>query len=349
MADVAAGGLDDLDPYKELELDAGAPAPDVKKAFRRLALLYHPDKQRPGKGVSPAAAAAKYERVQRAYEFLTDERARAAYDAVLKARADAAQRRTQHSAKRQKLVAELEKREKQFTEQRDELADAKRRLAAEIARLRRDSLARQQQERERAAAAARAAAPAGANLAAEHIERTVKARWSRGESGADDYGVERLRAIFEVFGAVEDVVVCTVKKKKGSALIVMATSDAARLASQSLCGDLSNPLLVTMADVSATVDDTTTTAPSHPEANTTTGAAAAAMARPAVPPHTNGHAAAAGGARTAFPIPQAARTAPSVAPTSLKDYENVTLRLMRQAQERQRIIQQMKEQEDEAG
>ena len=33
-----------LDPYKVLELQRGATEKDVKKAFRRLSGIYHPDK-----------------------------------------------------------------------------------------------------------------------------------------------------------------------------------------------------------------------------------------------------------------------------------------------------------------
>lgn len=53
----------------------------------------------------------------------------------------------------------------------------------------------------------------------------------------------RLREVFEKFGGVEDVVIRSTKKKR-SALIVMATKDEAVEATRTLCGDLSNPLLV---------------------------------------------------------------------------------------------------------
>ncbi|KAH0900138.1 LOW QUALITY PROTEIN: hypothetical protein HID58_049706 [Brassica napus] len=55
--------------------------------------------------------------------------------------------------------------------------------------------------------------------------------------------VIQLREVFEKFGGVEDVVIRSTKKKR-SALIVMATKDEAVEATRTLCGDLSNPLLV---------------------------------------------------------------------------------------------------------
>lgn len=77
------------DPYLVLGLaspatDPGAPPPsdaDIRRAFRRLALVKHPDKQR---GKSAAAAAAEFDALQKAYDALCDEAARAAWDEVLR-------------------------------------------------------------------------------------------------------------------------------------------------------------------------------------------------------------------------------------------------------------------------
>jgi curved DNA-binding protein CbpA len=78
------------DPYEVLGLPSpasappGAPPPtdaDIRRAFRRLALVKHPDKAR---GKSAAAAAAEFDALQKAYDALTDGAARAAWDDVLK-------------------------------------------------------------------------------------------------------------------------------------------------------------------------------------------------------------------------------------------------------------------------
>ncbi len=55
------------DHYATLELDSAAGIPEIKKAYRRLALQYHPDKK-PG----DAYAAAQFAAVKEAYEVLTD-------------------------------------------------------------------------------------------------------------------------------------------------------------------------------------------------------------------------------------------------------------------------------------
>jgi len=80
------------DPYTVLGLpspadassDPAAPPPsdaDIRKAFRRLALVLHPDKQH---GKAPAAAAADFDALQKAYDALTDAAARTAWDNVLR-------------------------------------------------------------------------------------------------------------------------------------------------------------------------------------------------------------------------------------------------------------------------
>lgn len=64
------------DYYGILEVPRGATAEEIKKAYRRLAALYHPDKN-PG---DEAAAEKKFKTVGEAYEVLSDERKRKKYD-----------------------------------------------------------------------------------------------------------------------------------------------------------------------------------------------------------------------------------------------------------------------------
>lgn len=63
------------DYYETLGVGRGASADDLKKAYRKLAMQYHPDKN-PG----DKSAEAKFKEINEAYDVLKDDQKRAAYD-----------------------------------------------------------------------------------------------------------------------------------------------------------------------------------------------------------------------------------------------------------------------------
>lgn len=63
------------DFYEVLGVSKSADAAEIKKAFRKLAMKYHPDRNPDDK-----SAEAKFKEVNEAYEVLSDEQKRAAYD-----------------------------------------------------------------------------------------------------------------------------------------------------------------------------------------------------------------------------------------------------------------------------
>ncbi|MDR2153314.1 MAG: molecular chaperone DnaJ [Helicobacteraceae bacterium] len=67
--------MDDFDYYAVLEIDRNATAEEIKRAFRKAALKYHPDKNR-----NNPEAEAKFKRINEAYQVLSDENKRALYD-----------------------------------------------------------------------------------------------------------------------------------------------------------------------------------------------------------------------------------------------------------------------------
>ncbi|MCD8570670.1 MAG: molecular chaperone DnaJ [Alphaproteobacteria bacterium] len=65
----------ETDYYKTLGVDKTASADDIKKAYRKLAMKYHPDQNKDNK-----EAEAKFKEISHAYDVLKDEQKRAAYD-----------------------------------------------------------------------------------------------------------------------------------------------------------------------------------------------------------------------------------------------------------------------------
>jgi molecular chaperone DnaJ len=63
------------DYYETLGVSRNAPEAEIKKAYRRLAMKHHPDRNPDDK-----AAEAKFKEAKEAYEILTDQQKRAAYD-----------------------------------------------------------------------------------------------------------------------------------------------------------------------------------------------------------------------------------------------------------------------------
>lgn len=76
QASNAAGANAADDPYEVLGLDRTASAEDVKAAYRRLALKWHPDRNRD----KQAEAEEQFKRVSKAYSLLSDPQQREVFD-----------------------------------------------------------------------------------------------------------------------------------------------------------------------------------------------------------------------------------------------------------------------------
>ncbi|MCK5285246.1 MAG: molecular chaperone DnaJ [Alphaproteobacteria bacterium] len=67
--------MSEQDLYKTLEINKNASADELKKAYRKLAMKYHPDQNKDN-----PEAEAKFKDISHAYDILKDEQKRAAYD-----------------------------------------------------------------------------------------------------------------------------------------------------------------------------------------------------------------------------------------------------------------------------
>ncbi|KAL0923536.1 hypothetical protein M5K25_007597 [Dendrobium thyrsiflorum] len=234
---------DDADHYAVLGLPSGEEGSklslkEIEKAYRNQSRIRHPDK-RP----DDPNATADFQLLTSSFEVLRDEISRCCFDAKLRARRERVLRDSLQDAKRRKMATDLEERERSAAAAVDPAEEARRKE-----KMKADELKREIAEF-KARRAKKASEPNGKEKAAgEKVGpsldkgRMLKVTW---ETSAGDYSAAKLRGIFMRFGIVEDVVIRSKSsKKKASAIIVMASKDAAVTAIQSMSGDTTNPLLV---------------------------------------------------------------------------------------------------------
>lgn len=73
-------GQDEVDLYGVLLLTGDAKLEEVKKAYRRLALVYHPDKHATASEAMKVDASTKFQQIGFAYAVLSDQKRRDRYD-----------------------------------------------------------------------------------------------------------------------------------------------------------------------------------------------------------------------------------------------------------------------------
>lgn len=69
-----------VDLYQVLHLTDKATSDEVKKAYRRLALIYHPDKHASATDEAKADVSVKFQQIGFAYAVLSDEKRKEKYD-----------------------------------------------------------------------------------------------------------------------------------------------------------------------------------------------------------------------------------------------------------------------------
>ncbi len=198
----------DVDLYELLEVAPDAAEAVIKKAYRKKALICHPDKN-----PDDPNAADTFRRLTDAVEVLTDADARRAYDNVLKARKANALRNKQLDSKRKKLKDDLESRERNAAA--SAAFDAKwkakteeERLKDEIDRLQKEGsrlIEEEQESMRRIIEEERTRLNADRTFAAANATGKIKLKW--GDDGKSSYNEDSLRQIFSKYGDVTHVVV----------------------------------------------------------------------------------------------------------------------------------------------
>ena len=197
-----ASGKDE-DYYAILGVPSTATKEEIARTYRKKSLAVHPDRY---KGPDPDGALRDFLAYTRAKEVLDDDKARAAFDAVIRAREARRLKQEAQGAGRKKLREDLEAREEAAKRQRAEPSPA----AVERAREQQEAAARAELQREierlrrsgRLDGTAPSAAPkpavAQTTPSPQPVARiTVSVRWPAGTK----HTAESLRAILERTGA----------------------------------------------------------------------------------------------------------------------------------------------------
>lgn len=219
MASKAGGGegKDGEDYYATLGLELGATTTQISKAYKKLALKLHPDRN-----PNDSLAGQRFHALQQAYDVLSDPEARAAFDALIQARLNRKRKLSTMDAQRRNLKQTLEERENAFKRQRADELDAQRRLAARMARLKEETAAKMQQEKlRRQQTQDRVAAPSSSSssTSSSDEEVVVKLRWGKKEGWDDEAGV---RSALERAGCPAPLAVA-VRRRGGGAMATFAS------------------------------------------------------------------------------------------------------------------------------
>lgn len=238
--DLKAHAASNQDFYALLDVSPAAAENEIRRAYRRAALKYHPDKI---SNPSPADID-KFHLLQIAYDVISDPTVRQLYDNAREARERKQRERDMMGAAKRKMREDLEARERAgaagvgaqrgMKRSYADADDAEEKLQLEIERIAQDGRRRRreaeerlkkeideeerivQQEEEEARRAADKSSQrvdrsqeGGTNVS--DLERAVKVRWVREGRGLD-MDKDQLNSLFAPFGKIESVV--TLKDKR---------------------------------------------------------------------------------------------------------------------------------------
>ncbi|PFX27655.1 dnaJ homolog subfamily C member 17-like [Stylophora pistillata] len=235
---------DKLTYYEILGVGKESSLKEIAKAYRKKALKCHPDKNPD----NPRALELFHE-LSKALEVLSDPKAKAAYDAVLKAKELARLRTQALDAKRKKFKQDLEAREDAAKTEKENDEMAAKNLEAEIKRLREEGskLLKEQQELLRDQLKKEVESDQY-NTTYQNVTPKLKVRWKSKKSDLTNggYTQEMIRSLLEKYGEVSYVIVSS--KKKGSAVAEFTSMASAKLAVENELGIPDNPLKISWLD-----------------------------------------------------------------------------------------------------
>ncbi|XP_045463523.1 dnaJ homolog subfamily C member 17 [Harmonia axyridis] len=221
----------DFDLYETLEIEPSCSINDIKKAYRKKALLCHPDKNPDNPN-----AAVEFHKLTRILAILSDEKVRESYDKVLRGRKEAALRHKELDNKRKKFKEDLESRERFANSQKDK----KKSEQEEIERLREEGSQALQEEVRNVTNKIRKEHGQEDPLDASKYRIKIKWKAAKNDESNGGYTKDMILKFLSKYGDVNVLVLSA--KKKGSAMVEFKTKSAAEMAMNCEKGLSINPL-----------------------------------------------------------------------------------------------------------
>lgn len=309
--------------YEILGVTRESSEKEITKAYRKKALKCHPDKNPDNK-----EAAELFHELSKALEVLTDAKARAAYDALLKAKEKARLRTQALDSKRKKFKQDLEEQEDAAKINKENDETAAKNLQAEIERLREEGSQLLQEQQQFLKEQLKKEMEVGqdnltTSIELEDLAPKLKVRWKSKKSDPSNGGYSRkvLESILKKYGETSYVIVSS--KKKGSAIVEFKSLESARDALKNEKGLTDNPLQISWLGAMASATDVAA-AGTQVSGSCKTTKADAVEAKLTEPP-----------------LSSASNT------LSDRDYESVVLMKLRQFEERKRLIREMQENDEQ--
>jgi curved DNA-binding protein CbpA len=250
MQQIPHSSMDETDWYEVLGLKFGCDDGAIAKAYRRLALKFHPDKLKPGTDQKTRDHAEKmFERIKQASEFLSDPQKKGALDASFKAKAQHALRQQEMEAGRRSQIDKLNEAEQAYKRAKVDGARADAQSAAAHDAIRAATLAQLQKSREEARASASTCASAVLSVPLKSrdmnnddtlYDRAITLSWRSSVSNAANMDEATLRAQVAACGDVDSVKIRAPKKNGApakSAVIVFRDVASVALCLQLFSGN----------------------------------------------------------------------------------------------------------------
>ncbi|KAJ7379826.1 DnaJ (Hsp40), sub C, member 17 [Desmophyllum pertusum] len=227
---------DKMTCYEILGVTRESSKKEITKAYRKKALKCHPDKNPDNQ-----EAVELFHELSKALEILSDPKAKAAYDAVLRAKERARLRTQALDVKRKKFKQDLEEREDAAKAGKENDEMATKNLQAEIERLREEGSKLLKEQQEFLKTQLRKEMESERDKTnSEDATPKLKVRWKSKKSDLTNggYTQEMLKSFFEKYGEVSYVIVSS--KKKGSAVVEFKSVASAKVALENEHGIPSN-------------------------------------------------------------------------------------------------------------